>query len=201
MIIYGHRSTHLKSGNLPNAKCPCGESQSKMTVSVFGRHVHIFWIPLFPAGKTAVFECQQCHKGFKKKELSEDGKLAYKNFKTTVKTPIWKYSGLAIIAVLIGFGFYANQQDEAKIAEYVAQPAMFDVYTFKTESNYYSTFKVLEVFKDSLYVSYNAMETNKLSRVRDIDIPKNYQDSLYYVLTNQNIKALHESGDLMDISR
>ena len=201
MIIYGYRSTHLKSGQLPNAKCPCGESQNKMTVSVFGRHVHIFWIPLFPAGKTAVFECQQCHKGFKKKELNDDGKLAYKNFKTTVKTPIWKYSGLAIIAVLIAFGFYSSKQDEAKIAAYVAQPAMFDVYTFRTESNYYSTFKVLEVFKDSMYVSYNAMETNKLSRVRDIDIPKNYQDSLYYVLTTHNIKTLQESGDLMDISR
>lgn len=201
MIVYGYRSTHLKSGHLPNVKCPCGESKDKMTVSVFGRHVHIFWIPLFPAGKTPVFECQSCHKGFKKKELNDEGRLAYKNFKSTVKTPIWKYSGLAIIAVLIGFGFYSHKQDEAKIATYVEQPAMFDVYTFRTENNYYSTFKVLEVFKDSIYVSYNAMETNKLSGVKDIDLPKNYQDSLYYVLTPQTIKALHDSGDIMNISR
>jgi len=201
MIVYGYRSTHLKSGHLPSVKCPNCETQNQITTSVYGRHVHIFWIPLFPVGKTAVFECQHCHKGFKKKELHDDGKLAYKNFKTTVKTPIWKYSGLVIIAVLIAFGFYTNKQDEAKVAAFAEQPAMFDVYTFRTENNYYSTFKVLKVFNDSIYVSYNTMETNKRSRVSDIDIPKNYQDSLYYVLTTQHIKTLQESGDLVDIDR
>ena len=201
MIIYGYRSTHLKSGHLSNVKCPNCGAQDQMTVSVYGRHVHIFWIPLFPAGKTAVFECQNCHKGFKKKELNEDGKLAYKNFKGTVKTPIWKYSGLAIIVVLIAFAFYSNKQDEAKVATYVKQPAMFDVYTFRTEENYYSTFKIIEVFDDSIYVNYNGLETNKLSGVKDIDKTENYIDSLYYVLTTKDVEYLHESGDLMDIKR
>ncbi len=201
MIVYGYRSTHLKSANLPNVKCPNCETQNQMTTSVYGRHVHIFWIPLFPAGNTGIFECRNCHKGFKKNELNEDGKLAYKNFKSQVKTPIWKYSGLGLIAVLIAFGFYAKKQGDAEVAEYLENPAMYDVYTFRTEGNYYSTFKVLQVFKDSLYVSYNGMETNKRSGIKDIDKPANYSDSLYYVLTTKNIESLKESGDLVDIER
>ncbi len=201
MIVYGYRSTHLKSGVLPNVKCPHCETQNEMTASVYGRHVHIFWIPLFPAGKTGVFECQHCHKGFKKKELLEDGKLAYKNFKSTVKTPLWKYSGLVIIALLIAVGIYSSQQKKAKMEQYIAQPAMYDIYTFKTDQNYYSTFKVIEVFDDSIYVNYNGLETNKISGVKDINKPQNYIDSLYYVLTNNDIKRLQESGDLKNVAR
>ncbi|MDT0621665.1 hypothetical protein [Croceitalea vernalis] len=62
-------------------------------------------------------------------------------------------------------------------------------------------FKVLEVFDDSIYVNYNSLETNKLTGVRDIDKTENYIDSLYYVLTPDNIKMLQESGDLMNIKR
>ncbi|WP_350285689.1 hypothetical protein [uncultured Croceitalea sp.] len=201
MIIYGYRSTHLKTGALPNVKCPNCGSQTQMTTSVYGRHVHIFWIPLFPAGKIGVFECQHCHKGFKKKALGQDAKLAYKNFKTTVKTPIWKYSGLMIIALLVALGFYSSSKDKERVQQLVKEPAMFDVYTFRTEQNYYSTFKVSQVFEDSIYVNYNNFETNKLTGVKDIDKKENYQDSLYYVLTVNDIKALEASGDLMDVCR
>ncbi|NKI32433.1 hypothetical protein [Croceivirga thetidis] len=200
MIIYGSRSTHLKSSNLPNAKCPCGESKGKLTASVFGRHVHVFWIPLFPVGKKAVFECKQCHKGFKKKELGEDAKLAYKNFKGTVKTPLWKYTGLAIIAILIGMGIYSSIQNDKKVVEYLENPAMFDTYTFKTESNYYSTFKIVEVFQDSVFVNYNDYETDKISGIRKIDLKKNYSSEVY-VLTNNAIKSMFDQGYIKDIDR
>lgn len=101
MIIYGSSSTHLKSDNLRKVTCPNCQTKDQMTASVFGRHVHIFWIPLFPVGKTGVFECQHCRKGFRKKELSEGGIREYNSFLEDVKTPIWKFSGLGIIALLI----------------------------------------------------------------------------------------------------
>jgi len=201
MIVYGYRSTHLRSALLQNTKCPNCETKNQMTASVYGRHVHIFWIPLFPAGKTSVFECQHCHKGFKKKELNEDGKLAFKNFKSSVKTPLWKYSGLLIIGLLIALGVYSSKQKDSKTAEYIANPALNDVYTFKTNQNYYSTFKIIQVFKDSIYVNYNNLETSKLSGIRKIDKAKNYNDSLYYVLTPIDIETWQASGDLKSVKR
>ena len=200
MIIFGHRSTHLKSAQLRNVKCPNCETQDQMTASVYGRHVHVFWIPVFPAGKTGVFECQHCHKGFKKKGLGEDGKLAYKNFKSQVKTPLWKFSGLIIIALLICWGVYASKQKEDKVSELVQNPVMFDTYTFKTETGFYSTFKVVEVFKDSMYINYNNYETDRSTDIDKIDLEKNYSSGIY-VLTNNDILNMHQRGDIKDIER
>lgn len=200
MIIYGSRATHLKSGQLRNVKCPHCETKDTMTASVFGRHAHIFWIPLFPMGKTGVFECQSCHKGFKKKELGEDGKREYKNFLGDVKTPLWKYSGLGVIALLICWGMYSSKQNEEKVADLVENPAMYDIYTFKTESNSYSTFKVREVFQDSMYISQNDYEIDKVSAIYKIDKEENYPDDIY-VLTSQEVKDMYTAGEIKDIDR
>ncbi|GGG46045.1 hypothetical protein GCM10011414_14560 [Croceivirga lutea] len=200
MIIYGTRSTHLDSKPLPTAVCPHCTTKGQLTASVFSRHVHVFWIPLFPAGRTGVFECQHCHKGFKKKELGEDGKREYKNFNGNVRTPIWKYSGLAIIALLIAFGIYSSSQNNAKVAEMVTKPAMYDIYTFKTATNYYSTFKVANVFKDSMYVNYNDYEVERQSGIYKIDKKENYSD-LIYVLTTAEIADMYKNGRIKNIKR
>lgn len=200
MIVYGSRSTHLKSEQLRNAVCPNCETRGQMTASVYGRHAHVFWIPFFPMGNTGVLECQHCHKGYKPKELDEKAKMEYQNFRRTVKTPLWKFAGLGIVALLIGAGIYSDKMTEGKVSELVANPAMFDKYTFKTETNYYSTFKVVEVFKDSIYVNYNDYETDKKSGLRDIDVEKNYAKDIY-VLTNTDLEDLHNAGKIEDIER
>ena len=200
MIIYGSRATHLKSDQLRNATCPNCQTKGSLTASAYGRHTHIFWIPLFPMGKTGVFECQHCHKGFKKKELGEDGKMDYKNFLVDVKTPLWKFSGLGIIALLISWGAYASIMKESKVSELVDNPAMYDKYTFKTENNSYSTFKIIEVFEDSIYVDQNDYEIDKLSAIHKIDKEENYSGDIY-VVTTAEIKEMFDAGDIDDIER
>tara|TARA_R110002167_G_scaffold237673_4_gene442849 strand:+ start:265 stop:729 length:465 start_codon:yes stop_codon:yes gene_type:complete len=152
-------------------------------------------------GKVGVCECQHCHKGFKIKELAEDGKREFKNLKGTVRTPIWKYTGLALILLLVCGLVYSNKQKETKVATLIANPAMFDKYTFKTEDDHYSTFKVLEVFKDSIYVNFNTYETDKLTRIYEIDIKDNYDPDAIYSLTASEIDNLYASGAIMDIER
>ncbi len=200
MIIYGSRATHLRTEQLRAAGCPDCQTQGSLTASVYSRHAHVFWIPFFPIGKIGVLECQSCHKGFKPKELDDRAKLDYKNFRGTVKTPIWKYSGLGIVALLVCWGIYSNKQKDQKVAELVANPAVYDKYTYRTEANYYSTFKVVEVFGDSIYVNLNDYETDKLSGIKDIDIAKNYPSDIY-VLTADEITAMHTAGDIKDIDR
>ena len=200
MIIFGSRATHLRSQKMPTASCPNCKTKGSLTASIFSKHAHVFWIPTFPMGRTGVFECQNCHMGFKKKSLGDDAKLEYKNINGTVKTPIWKFSGLALLAILIGFVIYSGKMKDEKVAEYVQNPAMYDTYTFKTESNYYSTFKIVEVFKDSIYVNYNTHETDKLSGVRKIDLKKNYENQIY-VLTNAEINSMFDAGHIENIDR
>ncbi len=77
---------------------------------------------------------------------------------------------------------------------------MFDKYTFKTETGYFSTFKVVEVFQDSMYINYNNYETDRRTGVDDIDLKKNYSYEIY-VLTNKDILSMHNRGDIEDIER
>lgn len=200
MIIYGSRATHLKSEQLRNAVCPHCENRGQMTASVYSRHAHVFWIPFFPMGKTGVLECQHCHKGFKPKELPEKARMEYKNFSGTVRTPIWKFAGLALVGLFIAWGLYSDKMKTEEIAELVEKPMMFDKYTFKTDAKYYSTFKVAEVFEDSIYINYNEYETDKKSGLHKIDIEANYQDDVF-VLSNAELKALHAAGKIEDIER
>jgi len=200
MIIYGSRATHLKSGQLPSATCPNCQTKGSLTASTFGRHAHIFWIPLFPMGKIGVFECQHCHKGFKKKELGEDGKMEYKNFLGDVKTPLWKYSGLALITLFIAWMTYSDKRKEEKVSVLVEKPAMYDKYTFKTEGNSYSTFKIVEVFDDSVYINQNDYEIDRLSAIYKIDKEENYPSDIY-VVSKAEMQSLYEAGDIVDIER
>jgi len=200
MIIYGTRATHIKSEQLRNAVCPNCETRGQMTASVYSRHAHVFWIPFFPVGNTGVLECQHCHKGYKPIELPEKARMEYNNFRRAVRTPIWKFAGLALVALLIGWGLYSDKMNDEKVAELVENPMMFDKYTFKTETSYYSTFKVVQVFKDSIYINYNDYETDKKSGIRKIDIEENYQDDIF-VLTNEDLKIMHDSGSIQDIER
>lgn len=200
MIIFGSRATHLKTEQLRNAVCPHCDTRGQMTASVYGRHAHVFWIPFFPMGNTGVLECQHCHKGFKPKDLPEKARMEYKNFRSTVRTPIWKFAGLGLVALLMSWAWYSSKATEEKVAQLVDSPMMFDTYTIKTEANYFTLFKVVEVFQDSIYVNYNQYETNKRTGLDDIDIEKNYGDDIYS-LSNADLKVMLESGIIEDIER
>src|SRR5687768_10469605 len=47
MIIYGSRSSHVKSIQLDNEACPHCSTHGSVTMSTFTRYAHVFWIPFF----------------------------------------------------------------------------------------------------------------------------------------------------------
>ena len=200
MIVYGSRSSHLKSEQLRNAVCPNCETMGQMTARVYGSHAYVFWIPFFPIRKSGQLDYQHCHRGFKPEHLDERATTEYNNFRATVKTPLWKFAGIGLAALFIGAGTYSNTMTAQKVHHMVANPVMFDKYTFKTETHYYSTFIVVEVFEDSIYVNYNDYETDKKSSLKDIDLAKNYDKDLY-VLTNAELTEMNSSGKIEDIER
>ncbi len=61
-IIYGTKGTLLQSAVAPSCLCNHCNTQADQTIGVFGRYAYLYWIPLFPIGKKAVVECQNCLK-------------------------------------------------------------------------------------------------------------------------------------------
>ena len=174
MIFYGTNSSRLKDGQLNNVTCPNCENQTSMTYSVFGKYAYLYWIPIFPLGKVNVLECNSCKRTFKLSELSSQIKSKFELEKHK-GVPLLHFSGLAVIATIIGFLMYSNSKDKENEAVYVTEPTVGDVYSIKSETaSHYSSMKVTEVTTDSVFVLYNDYEIDRKSSIDEIDIAKNY---------------------------
>jgi len=200
MIVYGTGSSHLGTKQLKNHECPNCENRDHLSVSVFSSHAHVFWIPTFPTGKKAVFECKNCGVTFKLKKMPDSVKREYKNYKGTLKTPIWKYAGLGILGLLISIGVAYSLQDNKEEEAFLANPLVADTYTYKTDNSNYTTFRITKVMPDSIYVNFNNYETNKIGGIDDIDIDENYTEE-EFVIARTELKIMHDEGEIRDIER
>ncbi|WP_448698980.1 hypothetical protein ACFGVR_18900 [Mucilaginibacter sp. AW1-3] len=100
MIIYGSKATHIITEQIAE-QCPHCSSANTMHMSVFQRYAHVYWIPMFGIGKTGVSQCLHCKQVLKLKEMPHALKLAYDNVVLRAKTPLFVFSGLAVIAVIV----------------------------------------------------------------------------------------------------
>ena len=192
MIIYGSKPAHLKTVELTSATCPNCNTQGSLALSAYSKHAHIYWIPLFPVGKLGVCECERCDYVVDQTEMPENISWAYNNLKGETKTPIWQFSGLGIIAILIGLFIIWDKQETKKELEYLVAPAIKDVYEYKTESGNYSTMKVVKILEDTIYLSLNEYEINKKSGITEIEVKKNYSD-FHIGLTKADLKKMYQN--------
>ena len=191
---------HLKTEQSETAICPSCGTQGSLTINIFRKHAHIFWIPLFPFGKKGVSQCEHCNNILEMKEMPDSLKREFENLKNETKGLIWQFTGLGIIAILIVWGNYVNGEDKKTELEYLKSPQIGDVYEYKIETGSYSTLKVVGVKNDSIFVSPNEYEISKMSKMYKIDKSENYSNLSYGVSINK-IKEMYDSGEIFDINR
>ncbi len=101
MIFYGSQASRIADLKINGTTCERCQKTSAQHVSVFSKHAHLYWIPLFPIGRVIVSECESCKITIKQKEFSAPLKSQLQLQKDNIKTPIWKWTGTGIIAMLI----------------------------------------------------------------------------------------------------
>lgn len=200
MIIYGSKAVHLKSKESKTTTCPNCGTKGSVILSVYRRHAHIFWIPLFPIGKKGVSQCQHCKNVLKTKEMPAPIKREYDLLKKDVKGPLWQFTGLALITILIAWGIYANNKREKLNLEYISAPMKGDVYEYTIALGSHSTLKVIRLSNDSVFVAPNDFEISKKSGIHKIDKPENYPESTYGISKNE-LKKMYDSGAIFEINR
>ena len=200
MIIYGSKAVHLKTAISKTAICPSCGTKGSLAFSVFRKHLHIFWIPLFPIGKKGVSQCQHCKNVLETKEMPEQIKREYDDLKHETEGPIWQFAGLMLIAILIALGYYASGEDKKQEIKYLANPQKGDIYKYKTETASYSTLKVAKVTNDSVFVFANEYEISKMRKIYKITKPENYSD-LSYGISKTKLNDMYNSGEIFDINR
>jgi hypothetical protein len=201
MIIYGSKATHVATEHTAEKCNSCG-TQNSVQLNIFQKYAHIFWIPFFPIGKTAVSQCHHCKQVLKLNEFPSSTKLAYDNVKNQKKAPFWMFSGLALVAVFIVFSSYQSKLSAERNAALILAPVKGDIFEIKTEDNQYTLYKVANVQGDSVFIRFNQYETNKITGLTDL---KRKGDAAYspetFALTKSALKQMLEKGEIRDIDR
>jgi len=201
MIVYGTKATQIATEKVHNSCSNCGTLNS-VQMSVFQKYAHVFWIPFFPIGKTAVTQCSHCKQILEKKQFSESLNNTYQTLKSNSKTPYWTFSGMALVAVLIISLVISDRQKDEKNAKLVLAPQKGDLYEIKNGYEHYTLYKVQNIIGDTVFVFENEFETNKLSGLRDL---KNKGDQAFtresLPLSKAELKSMLDNGTIMDIER
>lgn len=201
IFYYGTKSTNLKNGQVINVDCPNCNTNVSMIYSVFGKYAHLYLIPLFPIKKLTFSECNSCKKTFEQKELPSQiqQKLEREKEKNHIKTPIWMFSGLFIIAAIAGLIYYESYQTDIDTGTYIKSPKVGDLYLLNTENHHYTTMKVDQVLKDSVTVFINEMEIDLESDIDKIDLDKYYINK--YNFSKKDLLKLYDKKEIYEVRR
>jgi hypothetical protein len=171
-------------------------------MNIYQQYAHVFWIPLFPVGKTARVHCEQCKKVSEKKEFTQSIKMVYDNLKTEVKTPVWTFAGLAVVFLIISYAFYQSAETDKKIAAYTKAPEEGDIWEMKFNNSRYTLYKVVGANKDSVFIQYHQYETNQSSGLDDL---RKKGDGAYsnenYLYLLPELEQMTTAGEIIDIER
>ncbi|TAD81303.1 MAG: hypothetical protein EAY75_17935 [Bacteroidetes bacterium] len=198
MIIYGIKQK-LLAKELVTDKCQNCGTQNSIYMHVFQKYAHVFWIPFFPMGKTGLSECDHCKQVLTPKEMPANLTASYESLKAQTKTPIWMFSGLALLAALITMLVISENQKDAKNAQLILTPKSGDIFEVKTKGNQYTLYKVEEVEGDSVFIQPSNYEVNKISGLNDLK-KKDYSSDTYG-FSKAELKDMLNKGEILDIDR
>ena len=200
MIIYGTKPVHLKTVENKIVKCANCEKQGQVAFSYFSSHFHVFWIPVFPYSRKGLSSCTNCGEELRPKHMPDHMRRAYKEIKKDTKLPIWQFSGVILVALLIGYFAYESSVENTTYTEYITSPRNGDIYRYKLGYDEYTTLKIAEITEDSIYLIPNEYVTNLKSGVTEIDTDANYGD-LMYGYSRDEIERMFKDEEIYQVDR
>jgi hypothetical protein len=173
-----------------------------MEVHVFQKYAHVFWIPFFPLGKIGATCCSSCNRVWSEEQMTSGMKEAFNVVKKHSKKPIWMFSGMALVVLLIGWVVIEEKENQKKNVLMLQSPQKGDVIEYKTQNKYYSLLKIIDVNGDSLYVLPHLYESNQMSGIYDLKQKgEEGYDTTQILLFKSDLLEMHEKGDIVDVNR
>lgn len=202
MVIYGLNSSHLRTEPLPGVACPSCSAAQSMQVSVFSRYAHVYWIPFFPFGKTAVAQCNTCNLTWEGKALPEAAREQTRDLKKQTRLPLWTWSGVGLVAAGLAWAAVAGTQNARADAAYLAAPHPGDIYTVRESDKdpNYSLLKVVGVKGKTVDVVANDFQIDNSHPIDELNAPAKYSKNSFS-LTQFELQIMKNKGQLTDVDR
>lgn len=198
MIVFGTASKQIASGKISTACSNCQE-QNSLNVFIIQRYAHVYYIPFIPDSKKAVSQCTKCNYVLENIYFPESYKSDYETLNLNTKTPIWTYTGLGLLAILIIALFIGIELDNTENAELVLSPKKGDIYEIELSPEKYTLYKVDKVEGNAVYMFENEFTTNQASPTQDLSEKPFYKESV--PIMKSDLKMMLEKGQIMDIER
>lgn len=196
MYIIGHKSISLAKEMVPE-KCPNCGSMHSIEMNVFQKYVHLFYIPYLPAGKTGISQCSQCNQVLTDKEMPAYLQTAYGQLKAKTKIPIWMFSGLALMMLLIVYQLNNEQRKQKANILAMDQLVAGNVLAFKLEKNNFTLYKIHRINGDSVLIQANEYQSSTAEGLKDI-ADSAYVNDLRY-LSKSELKKMAQEGTVIGI--
>ena len=191
MIFYGYREATLQTKIFDDEVCTHCSQKGNIACTVFSKHFHIMWIPLFPIGKRTVIWCRNCENEYKQlDEATPDLRNQILEFSRKQKAPFWQWIGLLLFVGFIGSTLFFGYKETKNTKLFLESPDFKDVYCMKYE-NGYSLMYIVDIRNDSIFFLDNNYATTKKSEVKKLHAPQNYELDDLYVYTHNELKKLY----------
>lgn len=198
-MFYGLKTKELGQTRVPGA-CPSCGTENSVALHVVQKYIHFVFLPIVPIGRSAVTHCEHCQQTLTGKQLSPSAKEVFKAALAEFRTPIWTYSGVAIVALLTPLALWQSDRHDKEVIARLNTPKEGDLYEILLGGRSYSFYRVSRVSGDSIYVGLYNYETNKwrglgsLLRKEDGEFSK---DLIGY--SHADVLAMRKDGMILDV--
>lgn len=213
MIFFGSKGKLVAGEVVQGVQCSSCQNSEHASFGIL-KYFHLYWIPTFLTSRKVGLECTNCKRTLVGDEVPSHFVEQIKSGVFTTGNTLPMFSGLIIIGALVMMGMYAVQQDNAREATYIAQPAVDDYYVVKlteifeeVDSEYpYGLMRIKDVSPTGIEMQVANMAYNKASGVQsDIRQGKASADTYYgsetLLFALADLQQLKDSGAVYSIER
>lgn len=193
--------------------CPgCGNNQYEPIG--YQNYFHLFWIPTLLIGRSLTIHCTKCNRSILKKEMPGEVYRLFRRSIFNLLNTLSMFSGLFIIACIIGVSIFFSHQTDLKEEEYIEAPAENDFYIVDFSQVYedfdpdykYGSMRIEIISENTVYFKVGKVVYNLASGIEDdIDEDKTSSDDYYeselVEFEKDELKAMQEAGAIYSIKR
>jgi hypothetical protein len=206
MIIFGTKVKSIKKGMLKNVLCQYCDKENEMEYDFQQKYFHFYYLPFFPLKKKLSVCCENCYSVFEGKHINQaiQVKLNRVTERYPVKTPIWTFSGIILLTLLVTWAIWQSNRHGVDEANFIKNPKKGDIYFVehspKEYTTIYSTWRVDKVDDQNVYFTYNDTSVTKYTKVFSILSDYRYTTKKG-ILSRQKIEELFKKDSIISITR
>jgi hypothetical protein len=198
IVFFG--TAHKKLATFPLAvPCTHCNTMDSLTMDIYQKYGHVFWIPFVPSGHTAITRCSNCGMEEFEKYFPADYTSAFFRLKSTLRKPWWTYSGLGLLILSIVITIIVSEQDKAYDAQIILTPKKGDVYEVKLNDSEYTLYKVDRVHGGVVFIFENEYTVDQSTGLYKLEDKPYSKESTPVSLTS--LKHMLEVGEIINVER